>query len=286
MSTMNRRRFTLLGLGGVASATLVACGNEVGNEQAVNPTMIPGVEGAPPTLVPGTPGAESEEPEGEGAADVPAVEVHGLDTLKFEPAELTAAPGGTIRMINDGVLQHDFAIDEFDGVVIGPLNGGDTGDWQIPDDAAPGDYEFYCSIPGHRDGGMHGILKIDPNAAAPAGADEASPVAEEGGEAPAEAPADGGEAAGGEPIEVDMLDTLKFEPAEITAAVGTVLTIKNAGVLQHDFVIDELGGELVPLLNGGDAQDWTVEGAPGTYEFYCSVPGHKESGMVGTLTIQ
>lgn len=296
MSTMNRRRFTLLGVGSLASAALVACGNEVGEEQAINPTMIPDVPGAPPTLAPmASPGApEQEEDAGAGGGETGGgaggvVTIEAQDPFNWSTNTLTAAPGDTIEMHNAGVLPHDFTIDELGGTVIPLTNGGETASWTIPADAAPGDYIYYCSVPGHREGGMEGTLTLTEAGAAPAGGEEATP-AEGGAEAPAEeAPAgEAPAAAGGGEVTVESLDTLRFEPAELTVGVGGTITMTNAGVLPHDLFCDELGGELIPLLNGGESASWEVpaDAAPGTYTFYCSVPGHRDAGMEGTLTIQ
>jgi uncharacterized cupredoxin-like copper-binding protein len=30
----------------------------------------------------------------------------------------------------------------------------------------------------------------------------------------------------------------------------------------------------------------TINAKPGTYQFYCSIPGHKDLGMIGTLIVQ
>ena len=78
-----------------------------------------------------------------------------------------------------------------------------------------------------------------------------------------------------------------FEPKELTIPANTdvVVTIDNKGKLQHDFYIDELGVES-DLLDGGTSGTVTINAAPGTYEFYCSVVGHKQAGMVGTLTVE
>jgi uncharacterized cupredoxin-like copper-binding protein len=36
----------------------------------------------------------------------------------------------------------------------------------------------------------------------------------------------------------------------------------------------------------GESETITINAAPGTYDFYCSTPGHKEAGMVGKLIVQ
>ena len=83
-----------------------------------------------------------------------------------------------------------------------------------------------------------------------------------------------------------------FVPADISAPAGTVvffLDARPADVL-HNMVIAIDAGD-VPLaksanLEAGQAVIFTVHGLePGTYEFWCSFPGHFESGMKGTLTI-
>lgn len=78
-----------------------------------------------------------------------------------------------------------------------------------------------------------------------------------------------------------------FTPASLTISANTTvtITITNKGVLQHDFTIDELGINS-KLLNGGESTTVTFKAAPGTYQYYCSVPGQKAAGMIGTLIVQ
>lgn len=102
---------------------------------------------------------------------------------------------------------------------------------------------------------------------------------EAGGEA-------GGEAASaGDVIEVMGTDALAFEPEELTATAGeiTIELTSGEGVL-HTFVIDE-GDQLVVEAAAGATATGTIELEPGEYIFYCDVPGHRQAGMEGTLTV-
>jgi plastocyanin len=102
-------------------------------------------------------------------------------------------------------------------------------------------------------------------------------------------PADTKSGGGTQPVEVKATDALRFEPATITVKRGTPvqLTLVNSGALEHNWVVDSLGGKRVEL----DAQpktsasvEFTTAG-PGSYEFYCSIPGHREGGMKGSLVV-
>jgi plastocyanin len=89
-------------------------------------------------------------------------------------------------------------------------------------------------------------------------------------------------------LTVGALDTFKYDPATITAKVGDQLnvTLNNEGVLEHNFVIDELSVSLGPIAGGQTSDPHPITlSAAGTYTFYCNVPGHKEAGMTGTLTV-
>ncbi|MGC4191622.1 MAG: PQQ-binding-like beta-propeller repeat protein [Thermomicrobiales bacterium] len=90
----------------------------------------------------------------------------------------------------------------------------------------------------------------------------------------------------GSAFEVHTID-INFDPKELTIPANTdvQVTIVNKGVLQHDFVIDALKVES-KTLNGGDSDTVTINAAAGEYEYYCSIPGHKEAGMVGKLIVQ
>jgi nitrite reductase (NO-forming) len=75
-----------------------------------------------------------------------------------------------------------------------------------------------------------------------------------------------------------------FTPSEIEAGEGEIpISIANVDAFEHDFTIDELDVQV--LLGANESVDATFEAGPGTYVFYCSIPGHRESGMEGTLTV-
>lgn len=121
-----------------------------------------------------------------------------------------------------------------------------------------------------------------PNAAgAQPAAAEGTPAPEGGG-----APADGGgEAASGEAVTVTSVD-IAFEPTEVSipADTATTFNLPNEGALPHNFSIDALSVSVD--IPPGEAQTAEITAAAGEYEYYCNVTGHKEAGMVGTLTAE
>jgi len=102
----------------------------------------------------------------------------------------------------------------------------------------------------------------------------------------------GGKASGGGStvsFEADPSGELAFTTKSATAKAGSVtVDFKNPQSLPHDVKIEGPSGEEV----GGTEEisesstSATVNLKPGTYHFYCSVPGHREAGMEGTLTVK
>ncbi len=80
-----------------------------------------------------------------------------------------------------------------------------------------------------------------------------------------------------------------FDQKTASAPSGTVtVNFDNPASLSHDVVIeDETGTEIgkTDLVSQGETST-TVELEPGNYTFYCNVPGHREGGMEGTLTVK
>lgn len=80
---------------------------------------------------------------------------------------------------------------------------------------------------------------------------------------------------------------LSYNTKQLSAKAGTVtITMANASPVEHNVTIAEgtkvLGA--TPSFAGG-SKTVTLKLKPGKYTFFCSVPGHRQAGMEGTLTV-
>jgi nitrite reductase (NO-forming) len=157
---------------------------------------------------------------------------------------------------------------------------------RIPD---PGLYPFVTHSFAYTGKGSVGVIQVTEDADAlpadyPAIGDPFSAGLLEFGSTPAVARSEGtGSSADEGTLAVDAGIT-GFEPGELEATEGDVaIRITNLDAFDHDFTIDDLGVHVV--FGAEETIDTSFEAAPGTYTFYCSIPGHRESGMEGTLTV-
>ena len=88
-------------------------------------------------------------------------------------------------------------------------------------------------------------------------------------------------------IPTDPTGQLAYQATEATAKAGKVtLLSKNASPVPHDISIKDGVNEQGKEVSNGGTSKVTVDLKPGKYEFYCSVPGHEQGGMKGTLTVR
>jgi plastocyanin len=83
-------------------------------------------------------------------------------------------------------------------------------------------------------------------------------------------------------------EALAFVQTELSAKPGPVtIELDNPAQLQHNVAIQEGSEVLAESETISDGRtSVSAELAPGAYEFVCTVPGHEESGMKGTLTVE
>jgi len=113
--------------------------------------------------------------------------------------------------------------------------------------------------------------------------------AEQGGGAPKESSSASGGSGSTLEFEADPNGELAYTSTSETAEAGKVtVEFKNPQALTHDVAIESSSGKEIGktelIADGSDST--TVDLKPGTYTFYCSVPGHREAGMEGTLTVK
>ena len=91
-------------------------------------------------------------------------------------------------------------------------------------------------------------------------------------------------------IVADPSGRLRFTRSSYTAKPGTILIqFTNNSQLTHNVTIQK--GTSGPVVGAtqtfsGGTRTVTVTLKPGTYTFFCSVPGHRDAGMHGTLIVR
>jgi plastocyanin len=99
----------------------------------------------------------------------------------------------------------------------------------------------------------------------------------------------GGGGSGGEALTVtaDPDGNLSWEPTELTAPAGPVtIELDNPSPVAHDVAVEGNGVEEKSDLVTDGTATVTADLQPGEYRYYCTVPGHADAGMDGTLTVE
>jgi uncharacterized cupredoxin-like copper-binding protein len=112
-----------------------------------------------------------------------------------------------------------------------------------------------------------------------------SPKATTGTPAPPSSPA--AAAASTLKLAANPAGQLAYDTKQLSAKAGKVtIDMSNMSPIEHDVAIAQ-GTKVLgqtPVFAGG-SKSVTVDLKPGTYTFYCTVPGHRQAGMEGTLTV-
>lgn len=196
-----------------------------------------------------------------------------LDVLpghQFSEVEITAAPGQRIMLTNRDVRRHSFRVDQW-GINVNlptlqPIS------IRIPQEADVGtDVAFYSDVADDRSAGLTGVIHV-------LSSDDyrrrqASRAVPNAGRVE-------------ERVVINVTSEFTFDPATVRVQPGTVLEFVNQSAIDHNIVIDALGVHEALGPNGVVLVRIPVDTTPGTtLDFYCSLPGHRELGLDGTITV-
>ena len=211
------------------------------------------------------------------------------------------------NVVNDGVSFHSFGVTKdaegFGGIIPGseiasasnPLKAGESGTSEFIA-GEEGTYYYICTVPGHREQGMVGEIIIGPaqgggssgEAAAPTGVSHDFTL---------------------DFVESDDFRTLAFNalPGEdgnnpeirVNSGDEVTITSNNLGKSFHSFGVvtnpedfnsviwdSEIASASNPLKPGEGGSTTFIAGAPGTYYYICTVPGHALQGMQGSFIVE
>jgi uncharacterized cupredoxin-like copper-binding protein len=89
-------------------------------------------------------------------------------------------------------------------------------------------------------------------------------------------------------LKADPSGKLRFDKKTLSASAGKVaIVLSNPSPLSHNISIEGAGvSQQGATVGQGGTSNVALSLKPGTYTFFCSVPGHREAGMQGTLTVR
>jgi nitrite reductase (NO-forming) len=218
--------------------------------------------------------------------------------------EMSVGDKVVFNVVNDGMSFHAFGVTKdtegFAGIIPGsevaaptnPLKPGESGTAEFIA-GEEGTYYYICTVPGHRDQGMVGEIIVSGSsgpavAAAPTGVSHNLTL---------------------DFVESDDFRTLAFNalPGEegnnpdviVNSGDEVTITTNNVGMSFHAFGVvsnpDDFNSVIFdsaiaaatnPLKPGESGSTTFTAGAPGTYYYICTVPGHALQGMVGNFIVE
>ncbi len=235
-----------------------------------------------------------------------AVETFGAETKKHEGpaagAPMPAAPGAkavvvdesefkivtstttfkagqiTFEAKNVGKIPHDLAIKQTGDKTKLIQPGGSA---TLTVTLKAGKYELYCTVPGHEAAGMKLNITVSSTGQQPA-----APPSTSTKTGTTTAATTTTTTAKPQTTKVAVTETeFKVEAASTSLKAGQItFQAKNAGKIPHDLAIKQTGDKTKLIQPGGTAE-LTVTLKPGTYELYCTVPGHEAAGMKQNITV-
>ena len=232
-----------------------------------------------------------------------------FNALKDEPGvnptiEMSVGDKIVFDVVNDGMSFHAFGVTQdtegFAGIIPGseiaaptnPLKPGESGTSEFIA-GEEGTYYYICTVPGHRDQGMVGEIIVS-GSSGPAVAAAPTGISHE--------------------FELDFIESADFRTLAFDALPGeegnnpqiivnsgdeVTITTNNAGMSFHAFGVvsnpDDFNSVIFdsaiaaatnPLKPGESGSTTFTAGAPGTYQYICTVPGHALQGMIGEFIVE
>jgi uncharacterized cupredoxin-like copper-binding protein len=83
------------------------------------------------------------------------------------------------------------------------------------------------------------------------------------------------------------MSSFAFDPEKLTIKAGDTVRVllDNPDSIPHAFDIPELGVGLA-VIPGAAIEIELIANEPGTYIYFCGIPGHREAGMEGVLVVE